>query len=221
MTTFDWRDVHAFWFPAEMADGDLDYFVRRGKWWMQGGATPELPPFLPYVEAAAAGELDHWAETAEGRLSLIIVLDQFPRGLFAGTPRAYAYDQVTLGLCEEGLADGQAAALAHPFEQFFFTLPMVHAEGPDHLERLHRLREMSRQALPELVRNWPQLRPIFEFSISQIEGNIEVISRYGRFPHRNDVLGRSSTEAERAYIEAGDFVHLRQPGAQRGGGEGQ
>ena len=219
MTALDWREIHAFWFPAEMAAGDLDYFQNMSRWWMQGGATPELPPFLPYVEAAAAGELDHWAETARGRLSLIVVLDQFPRGLFAGTKRAYAYDQVTLGLCEAGLANGHAAELTSPFEQFFFTLPMVHAEGPDHLARLNRLLEMNRQALPELVRKWPALRPIFEFSIGQIEGNIEVISRFGRFPHRNDVLGRASTEAERAYIETGDFVHLRRMPARQGGAQ--
>ena len=207
----DWKRIYDFWFPAEMAQGDLEFYLRQGEWWMRGGATPELPPYSPYIEKAANGDLDHWADTARGRLSLIVVLDQFPRGLFAGTPRAYAYDQMALRFCEDGFANGQAFDLGHPFEQFFFTLPMVHTEGPDHLKRLLSLREMNLKAMPRHLENWPQLRPIFEFTMSQTQANIDVISRFGRFPHRNDVLGRQSTEEERIYIEAGDFVHRRQP----------
>jgi uncharacterized protein (DUF924 family) len=207
----DWKKVYDFWFPAELARGELSFQLRMSDWWMKGGATPELPPFAPYVEAAVAGDLDHWTETALGRLCLIIVLDQFPRGLLAGSARAYAYDPVALRLCEEGLANGQIYELGSPFEQFFFTLPMVHAEGPDHLERLHRLLVANEEALPELVRRFPALQPIFEFSIGQIASNIEVIQRFGRFPHRIAVLGRPSTDEERVYIDSGDFVHLRRP----------
>lgn len=209
--SLDWKAVYDFWFPAELARGDLPYFLRLSEWWMRGGATPELPPFLPFVESAMAGELDHWAQTSKGRLCLIVVLDQFPRGHFAGTARAFINDQASLAHCEKGFQNGHYRELKNPFEQFFFTLPMIHAEGPDHLDRLHRVLEEHLRALPDLIREWPALRPIFEFSTSQIEGNIEVIKRFGRFPHRNEALGRPSTFAEQAYIAKGDFVHRRAP----------
>lgn len=211
MASLDWGPILDFWFPAEMARRELAFHLKMSDWWMKGGAAPDLPQFAHYVEAAAVGGLDDWATTAHGRLCLIIVLDQFPRGLFVGTARAYAYDEVTLRLCEDGLANGHALELKSLFEQFFFTLPMVHAEGPDHLARLNRLLQLNIEALPSLIRDYPALQPIFEFSIGQICGNIEVISRFGRFPHRNAPLGRRSTEDELTYIETGDFVHLRRP----------
>lgn len=207
----DWRTIYDFWFPAELAQGQLDFHMKMGDWWMKGGATPELPPFAHYIDAAAAGELDHWKASAIGRLCLIVVLDQFPRDLFAGSPRAYAYDREALRLCEDGFANRQAYELAGPFEQFFFTMPMVHAEGPDHLDRLRRLLKMHQDLMPAMVRRFPELEPIFRFALEQVASNIEVIERFGRFPHRNDILGRESTEEERAYIEDGDFVHLRRP----------
>lgn len=84
----DWRTIHEFWFPVELARGELAFHMKMGEWWMKGGATPELPPFAHYIDAAAAGDLDRWKDSAISRLCLIIVLDQFPRGLFAGSPRA-------------------------------------------------------------------------------------------------------------------------------------
>ena len=209
----DWRTIHEFWFPAELARGELAFHMKMGDWWMRGGATPELPPFAHYVAAAAAGDLDHWKESAAGRLCLIVVLDQFPRGLFAGTPGAYAHDGQALRLCEEGFANGQAYELEGPFEQFFFTMPMVHAEGPGHLDRLRRLLKLHQDAMPAMVQRFPELEPIFRFAAEQVASNIDVIERFGRFPHRNDILGRTSTDQERAYIDAGEFVHLRRPNA--------
>jgi uncharacterized protein (DUF924 family) len=167
-----------------------------------------MPRFLPVVEAAKSGRLDHWLATPRGRLSLILALDQFPRGVFAGTPEAYASDPDALHIAEEGLRNGHYDAIARPWEKLFFLLPLAHAEGPDHLERMRRVVAISERSLDEVPAS---LQPIYQFSLSQARGHLEVISRFGRFPHRNLILGRASTPDEAAYLAKGDFVHTRQP----------
>ena len=204
----DWRAVYGFWFPPGLDDADLETHGRMFGWWFGGGATAELPPFAPVVEAARAGRLDHWLATPLGRLSLIVVLDQFPRGLFAGTPEAYAADPDALRIAGEGLRNGHYDALAKPWERTFFFMPLGHAEGADHLERLGRVATMAET----IAREAPQrLQPLYRHSASQARGHLEVIARFGRFPHRNPVLGRVSTPEEVAYLERGDFVHTRRP----------
>jgi uncharacterized protein (DUF924 family) len=162
--------------------------------------------FAPVVREARRGQLSHWLETPQGRLSLIIVLDQFPRGLFAGTAEAYSSDQDALGIAEDGFRNGHYDALRSPYERFFHLLPLAHAEGPDHLERMRRIAVISEQALDEAPEH---LKPVWAFSLSQARANVDVIARFGRFPHRNPVLGRASKPEELAYLAEGDFVHTR------------
>jgi uncharacterized protein (DUF924 family) len=204
----DWQAVYDFWFPSGLDDADLPTHWRMLEWWMRGGANAEMPRFLPVVEAAKSGRLDHWLATPRGRLSLILALDQFPRGVFAGTPEAYASDPDALHIAEEGLRNGHYDAIARPWEKLFFLLPLAHAEGPDHLERMRRVVAISERSLDEVP---ARLQPIYQFSLSQARGHLEVISRFGRFPHRNLILGRASTPDEAAYLAKGDFVHTRQP----------
>jgi uncharacterized protein (DUF924 family) len=202
----DWRDVHAFWFPTALDHAGHDELAKMVRWWMEGGATPELARFLPTVEAARKGELAHWSATPAGRLSLIIVLDQFPRGLFAGRPEAYSSDPDALLLAADGVRNGHYDALSSYWEKGFFLMPFTHTEGPRHRQRLeHVVSEAQRR----LARAPKHLKSIFTFALGQAQGNLDVISRFGRFPHRNSVLGRSSTPEELAYLEKGDFVHTR------------
>ena len=151
--------------------------------------------------------MDHWLGSPRGRLSLIIVVDQFPRGLFAGTPAAFSLDAYALQIAEEGLRDGQYAALENPWDKFFFLLPLAHAEGTDHLERMKRAITMGELIAAEAP---PHLQSLHEFSLAQARGHLEVISRFGRYPHRNSILGRASTPEEVAYLAKGDFVQARQ-----------
>ena len=207
----DWRQVYDFWFPPGLAQTDAGTFRRRAEWWFAGGANPELPPFAHTLTAARSGRLDHWLATPLGRLSLIIVLDQFPRGLYAGKPDAYGTDALALRIAEEGLRNGHYDALTQPWEKTFFLLPLAHAEGPDHLQRLERAVAMAE----EIARAAPdRLKPYYDFSLSQARANRDVIARFGRFPHRNPILGRASTAEEGAYLKAGDFVYTRRPPAE-------
>jgi uncharacterized protein (DUF924 family) len=204
----DWRAVYDFWFPPSLDDAGPEIHRQMFGWWFGGGSNTELPAFASVLEAARTGCLDHWLATPLGRLSLIVVLDQFPRGLFAGTPDAYASDPDALRIAEEGLRNGHYDVLTRAWEKTFFFMPLAHTEGPDHLERLERVAAMAEAIAHEVP---DRLRPLYGFSVSQARGHLEVISRFGRFPHRNPVLGRVSTAEEVAYLEKGDFVHRRRP----------
>jgi uncharacterized protein (DUF924 family) len=204
----DWPEVHRFWFPTDLADADHERLAKQLQWWMAGGATAELPRFLATVEAARAGQLDHWCATPAGRLALIVVFDQFPRGLFSGTPAAYESDPDALRLAEEGFHKGDYDALSSPWEKGFFLMPLTHTEGPRHRERLERVVTESEKRLAEAP---DHLRRIFEFALGQARGHSDVIARFGRFPHRNAVLGRPSTAEEAEYVAAGVFVHKARP----------
>ena len=206
----DRRKVHDFWFPPHVlqAEPELDAHRRMVHWWFGGGSNADLPPFAPILEAARAGQLNHWLESPMGRLSLVVVLDQFPRGLFAGTPDAYAFDEMALKIAEEGLRNGHYDALCAPWEKTFFFLPLAHTEGASHVERLERavaLAESVAREAPEC------LRPLCNHSVGQARGHLDVIARFGRFPHRNRVLGRASTPEELAYLAEGNLVHNRAP----------
>ena len=207
----DWKTVYDFWFTPGLENADAQAFRRRAEWWFGGGANAELPPFAHTLTAARSGRLDHWLATPRGRLSLIIVLDQFQRGLYAGKPEAYAADAQALRIAEEGLRNGHYDALTYPWEKTSFFLPLGHAEGPDHLERLYRVVAMAEELAAEVP---ARLKPHYEFSLSQARANRDLIARFGRFPHRNPVLGRTSTLEEAAYLKAGDFVHMRRPPAE-------
>jgi uncharacterized protein (DUF924 family) len=202
----DWQQVYRFWFPVDLSNADVAAHWQMLAWWMRGGASAELARFEPVVRAARTGQLDHWSETPRGRLSLIVVLDQFPRGLFAGTAEAYSSDGDALSLAEEGFRNGHYDALTTPYERFFHLLPLAHTEGPDHRERMRHIVAISERAIEEA----PELlKPVWQFSLGQAKANLDVISRFGRFPHRNPVLGRTSTPEELAYLAKGDFVHTR------------
>ena len=196
-------DILDFWFPPGL-DADEDTHRRQYEWWFRGGADAAiLARFRPVLEAACRGELDPWADTPRGRLALIIVLDQFPRTVWRDTPQAYAQDFSAQHLTLEGLACGHYDQLRAVWEKTFFALPLGHAEELALLERCVALCEALVTEAP------PHLQALYRFSASQARGHRDVVARFGRQPHRNAILGRTSTEEELAYLAAGEFVHRR------------
>jgi uncharacterized protein (DUF924 family) len=202
--THDWRDVYAFWFPATLDQKNHDELTAMLRWWMAGGARPELPRFRPTVEAARRGELAHWSATPAGRLSLIVVLDQFTRDMFAGTPDAYSSDPDALRLAEEGFRNGHYDAIKRPWERGFYLMPLTHAEGPGHRQRLEFVVSESEKRLAAAP---DHLKAVFTFALGKAQDHLDVISRFGRFPHRNAIFGRPSTPDELAYLEKHDLAH--------------
>jgi uncharacterized protein (DUF924 family) len=144
--------------------------------------------FAAAHEEAASGALDHWAATAEGALALVILLDQYPRNAFRGTARQFATDARALALAEAAIAAGHDHALP-PDLRLFLYLPMEHAEDLALQERAVAL-----------------IAPLGEEVARYAEIHRDVIARFGRFPHRNAVLGRETTAAEQAFLDAGGFA---------------
>ncbi len=174
---------------------------------MHGGADGTIAArFGPLTERGAAGALNHWAGTPESRLALIVVLDQFPRSLWRGNPRAWAQDLAALAQALEGLENGDWDALDLPWFQIAFTQPLGHAEGSDHLTRIDRLIALRRDIA---ARAPAALRPLYASLVDQAEQVHRIIASFGRHPHRNAILGRRSTPEEEAYLEKGAFPHLR------------
>lgn len=198
-----------FWFP------DTGYWKSReafGPWIherMQGGMDGAiLADFADLTKAAAQGKLDHWAETPRGRLALLIALDQFPRSLWRDTPGAYAQDIKATRLAMEGIENGDILEI-QPWERAFYVIALGHCEGPDHLERFDLIDRVCEDMI------FPDLPASLEYSIDQFRGQNarvrEIITRFGRHPHRNPVYGRVSSPEEEAYIAEGNFPHEQGP----------
>jgi uncharacterized protein (DUF924 family) len=206
----DEREVLSYWFPPGIHYADAE--THREQWlqWFAGGPRVEreiADRFGSVLEQARRGELGSWAETPRGRLALIIVLDQFSRSIYKGTPLAYAQDPAALKLAREGIEAGMDRGM-EVAERLFFTLPLGHAEGPDHLERLDLA---VRHAEEQLDLAPAHLKPLYEHSLGQAKGHRDVIARFGRHPHRNAVLRRASTPEELEYLRSEVPVHKRRP----------
>jgi uncharacterized protein (DUF924 family) len=198
-----YEDVLAFWFP-EGLDRDAETLRQQVEWWFRGGADAEIVRrFSPLLARAERGELDDWSRAARSRLALIVTLDQFPRSVHRGSDRAFATDPTARALTREGLANGHYAALTAGWEKTFFMLPLGHSETLADLELAVALAEEIARDAPPALRGW------FDFSVGQARGNRDVIAHFGRHPHRNEALGRTSTPEELEYIARGDFVHKR------------
>jgi len=199
----EFEEVLRFWFSS-LPTGDHAAMARQMEWWFRGGADSEIiERFSPLLARATKGELENWSQSSRSRLALIIVLDQFSRTLHRGTAQAFAQDPKALSLALDGIEVGHYAALETPWEKTFFFLPLGHSEELGNLERAVDLAE-------ELVKKAPQEhRNMLEFSANQARGHRDVIARFGRHPHRNEVLGRQSTPEELEYLAAGQLVHTR------------
>lgn len=201
-----WEEILQFWFP-DQPDEDPETHSAHWRWRMRGGADQEIiARFAGLTAQAATGELDHWADDPRGRLALIIALDQFPRSVWRGTPRAFAQDEKALALVLEGLENGHFDALATAWERTVFHVPLGHCEGPGHLERLDLAERLARDILATAPTH---LKAGYEFAVQQQIEFRKVIAAFGRHPHRNAILGRASTPEEEAYIADGQFPHLR------------
>ena len=150
--------------------------------------------FQDLLERAVQGELDGWADRPRRRLSLIILLDQFPRQIYRGTAQAFAYDPAALALTLSGMQLAADGAL-NLVERLFFYMPLQHAESTE-------VQDEAVSAYKRLVSESPaELRSTFEKSLEYAEQHRDLIRQFGRFPHRNRILGRDSTPEEIAYLK--------------------
>jgi uncharacterized protein (DUF924 family) len=196
------RSVRDFWFGPLPPSADA--LNRRMRFWF-GGESSALHQrrdeqirrrFAGLLQRAAAGELAGWADGPRRRLSLILLLDQFPRHIHRGTARAFEYDAQALGLTLSGMQSAADAAL-DVVERVFFYMPLQHAE-------LRDVQDESIAAYRRLLSEAPPpLRPTFEAALRSAQNHRAIIESFGRFPHRNRVLGRASTPAEEDWLRNG------------------
>lgn len=175
-----YTDVLTFWFEE----------IDQSKWWVKDESFDALicERFSELHTQAHLGELFEWRKTPKGRLAEIIVLDQFSRNMFRDTPRAFASDPMALALAQEAITSSADSKLT-PIEQSFLYMPFMHSESL-----------VIHKKAVELFKS-TGLESSYEFELK----HKEIIERFGRYPHRNTILKRTSTEEEVEF--------LKQPGS--------
>lgn len=191
------EDVLGYWFGPLDSDAVVPA-DRQPLWWGKDAATDYFirQAYEPTVTRAAAGELDDWKSDARGSLAWIVTLDQFSRNIYRGFPAAFENDLACQIQTLEGIEAG-FDKLLRPIERVFYYLPLEHAEDLEVQERSVGLFEALAADAPAPVKK--DFAGFLDYAVK----HHDVIARFGRFPHRNEVLGRVSTPEEQAYLDAG------------------
>lgn len=190
----DYEGILSEWFGAEVSPNEKPTGHAR---WFGGGAEFDehlRRSFGELPDRALRGELDSWATAARGALALTLVLDQLPRNLFRGTPKAFAFDARALETARAALAAGFDAAL-DPVWRVFFYLPFEHSENLADQEiavdRTRAAAESAKGAAREMLEDYT------DYALR----HLRIVERFGRFPHRNAILARESTREEIAFLK--------------------
>jgi uncharacterized protein (DUF924 family) len=178
------QEITAFWLAA----GPKQWFQKSDAFDAELRAK-----FSDMHHAAARGELDNWSASAEGALALVLVLDQFPRNLFRGSPHAFATDPKARAAASDAIARGYDRAVETLLQPFFY-LPFEHSETLADQERSLELFQGLMQRTGDSA------------SLEWARSHYDIIARFGRFPHRNASLARETTPEEQAFLDGGGFA---------------
>jgi len=203
MSDAEIQRVLSFWFSASELDS-LRVDSRMDRWFGNDEVFDRRisDEFGELIEQASLGELMDWTATAQGRLALILLLDQFRRNVYRHSEKAFARDKLALKICIEGTMAGHYKPLSS-YERMFFFMPLQHAESL-------RIQEKSVEIYSALAEKVSEtLRETFLTTAQFAELHRDIVAEFGRFPHRNGILGRENTEAENAYL-TGDGAAFEQ-----------
>ncbi len=186
--------IREFWFGKDLHDPQLAR-TQAELWWQKDLQVDSQikSRFESVLVRAANRELDAWLATPTGRLALIISIDQFSRNIYRNTPKAFASDSLAREWCMDGIRVGDDLQL-QPIERIFFYLPLEHSELLADQNRSVALFELLAASVE------PQQRSTFTDFINFAIRHRDIIERFGRFPHRNAILGRISSPAEIAFL---------------------
>jgi len=185
MKNVDYEDVLNFWFEE----------LEPKNWFQKSDEVDEAirTRFEHLIEPVHAGKYSDWLEVPEGRLAAILVLDQFPRNLYRREPRSFAYDGKALELVQAGLQNGVDLKLGGQ-QRVFFYLPLEHSEDIDD-------QDLSLAKFSQLVLDvQPERKELFRRYLDYAWRHYEIVKRFGRYPHRNDILGRESSSKEKKFL---------------------
>jgi uncharacterized protein (DUF924 family) len=190
------KTVREYWFGTALEDAAVTARERARLWWSK---SPEVDNeirrrFESSVIKAGSGELDNWASNPQDRLALILLTDQFPRSINRDSARAFAFDTKALSLARNGIDAGFDVSL-RPLERVFFYLPLEHSELlVDQQRSVSLFQKLFDEASPD---EKPTFAEYLDFAVR----HRDIISRFGRFPHRNEALGRISTPEELSFLQ--------------------
>lgn len=176
-----------FWFGQPETP---EYGKSRQVWFQKNAEfdTAIRTQFLADYEQVAAGELDGWQNSPLSCLALIIILDQFPRNIFRGTPKAFATDPKALEIAQHAINQGYDKSLLN-IQRLFIYLPLEHSENLEHQQQsVEQIRQITDDS---------DSTGILSYAIR----HLEIIERFGRFPHRNAILGRETTPEEAEFLQ--------------------
>ena len=191
------EEVLAFWF--EDAVRSPEALQRRNEVWFRVDPVFDsecTSRFAGLSAEAARGDLADWSETPRGRLALVVLLDQIPRNIHRGSPGAFTHDAKAAAHCVAAIESGQDRTL-HPVELVFLYMPLQHAEDLDLQRRSVEQFESLAAAVDDAWRDH------FTENVRYAREHHDIVERFGRFPHRNHILGRESTEEELRYLAGG------------------
>ncbi|MEM7155458.1 MAG: DUF924 family protein [Myxococcota bacterium] len=191
------EEILEYWFGT--LEGPADLNAEKNSLWWAGGEHVDAEVrerFGALVEQACGGQLDHWQDTARGTLALVILLDQFTRNLRRGTAKAFESDGKAQGIVLAALDRGADTELK-VIEQSFLCMPLMHAEDRDLARRCLEQFECIAERRAELGReDYPNFMP-------SAKTHADIVLRFGRYPHRNEIIGRDSTPEEIEFLADG------------------
>lgn len=190
------QSLLTFWFGDARRDPDR-IGERMGLWFKPSASDDEAVAerFRAIMQQAASGHLTDWLPSPAGRLALILALDQAPRVIFRRRAEAFAHDGQALSLTLAGIDAGIDRELGLA-ERAFFYMPLQHSEDP-------LVQVLSVRQYEALAVDHPDHAELARGFLEHAREHASIIERFGRYPHRNDALGRESSEAERAFLEKG------------------
>ncbi|MDY7562945.1 DUF924 family protein [Pseudomonas sp. CCC3.2] len=189
-----WQPLLEWWFGS--AESPIEVEKAKGKLWFGKKKSQDSEAhqrFAVQVEQALAGDLSDWAQSPQGWLALVLLLDQLPRMIFRDTPKAFAGDTRAQTVVAEGLALGLDQKLS-AIQSTFIYIVLEHSENLAHQDQAIALLAKLLDAQPDAD------RPVIASNLDYAKKHQRVIARFKRFPHRNEVLGRESTAEEVLFL---------------------
>lgn len=190
------RRILDFWF-GDLNEKGLPSDAHRRIWWIKDPENDEMIKvnFGNDLNMAIKGELENWSSNHRGSLALILLLDQFSRNIYRDTAKAFSQDQIAVKLCLEGI-DKSFDNKLHPVQRIFYYMPLMHSEDICNQEKsIKSFSNLAKQSTAtEAIAN--MVFSSFEYALK----HYEIVKRFGRYPHRNKILGRESTQEEIEFL---------------------
>lgn len=185
-----------FWF-GNLEENDVPSDKNRKIWWIKDPENDEFikDNFEANLSMAINGELDSWKSTPIGSLALIILLDQFSRNIYRDTAKSFSQDKKAVEFCLEGIHKNLDNKL-HPVQRVFYYMPLMHSENISNQEKsIECFSNLAKEfTVPEAIAN--MVSGSYEYALK----HYEIVKRFGRYPHRNTILGRESNPEEIEFL---------------------